>query len=294
MPDFWTHLIAGEGIAAGIEDQKIKSLLDQNYQLFNYSCQGADFFFYNDLWPWQKTKRGPKKGEQVHLLSGKKLFSEVLKTYKKERVYAQSHLPDSQFWQNNLIYLLGFISHYALDRECHPFIIENGGKNEKHKLIEAGIDNYIMEQKWNQSPKTINPLPYYQLQAEHFETLNYFYQLILKNILGEKLEPQLIRDSYLDLNKYHKFFSTKDSKKYYLLKFLNLILPQNLSQHCYALNEKEDYWSVKKYQQFEKHFDRGVKSAQKLIEQTLEYLQAELSLTEILSLFGQKNFLGEE
>ena len=294
MPDFWTHLIAGEKIAAGIKDKKIKSLLDQNYQLFNYSCQGADFFFYNDLWPWQKAKRGPEKGEKVHSLSGEKLFNEILKNYKKEGLYAQSQLPDSYFWQHNLIYLLGFITHYALDRECHPFIIENGGINEKHKLIEAGIDIYIMEQKWNKSPKAINPLPYYQLQEEHFETLNYFYQLIFKSIFREKLEPQLIRDSYSDLRKYHKFFSTKDSKKYYLFKFLNLILPQNLSQHCYALNEKENIWPKKKYRKFEKSFDQGIESAQKLIEQTLEYFKSETSLTELLTLFSQKNFLGEE
>ena len=47
------------------------------------------------------------------------------------------------------------------------------------------------------------------------------------------------------------------------------------------------------YQQFEKHFAVGIKSAKKLIEQTLNYLQSELSLTELLSLFSEKNFLGE-
>ncbi len=294
MPDFWTHLIAGEKIAAEIKDNDIKSLLENNYQLFNYGCQGADFFFYNDFWPWQKIKRGPKKGKQVHSLSGQKIFAEILKNYKKEGVYSQSQIPDSKFWQHNLIYLLGFISHFALDRECHPFIIENGGQNEKHKLIEASIDIYIMEQKWNQSPKTINPLKYYQLQEEDFETINYFYKLIFENIFGENLESQLIRDSYLDLRKYHKFFSAGNSKKYYLFKFLNLISPQNLSQYCYALNEKEKFWPAKKYQQFEKKFDKGISSGQKLIELTFDYFQAELSLTELLNLFSQKNFMGVE
>jgi hypothetical protein len=65
MPDFWTHLIAGEKIAAGIKLKDIKSLLDQNYQLYNYALQGADFFFYNNFLPWQKAERGSKKGEQI-------------------------------------------------------------------------------------------------------------------------------------------------------------------------------------------------------------------------------------
>lgn len=294
MPDFWTHLIAGEKIAAGIKAKNIKSLLDQNYQLFNYGLQGADFFFYNNFLPWQRSNKGPKRGNQIHSLSGKKIFAELLIAYKREAIYAQSELPDSKLWQHNLVYLLGFISHYALDRECHPMIIENGGRDEKHKLIEASIDLYIMEQKWDQSPAQINPLPYYQLQESHMETLNYFYQLIFSNIFDENLEEQLLQESYQDLRKYHKIFFTEDQKKYYLFKFLNLIIPPNLSQYSYALNEKEDIWPEENYQKFEKCFNKGIKSAQKLIEQTLNYFAGSISLTEILNLFGQKNFLGEE
>ncbi|RAK08620.1 zinc dependent phospholipase C [Halanaerobium saccharolyticum] len=294
MPDFWTHLIAGEEIAAGIDNKELKSLLDQNYQLFNYGCQGADFFFYKDFLPWQRSKRGPEKGEMVHSLSGRKLFSKLLTAYKKRGVYIQSQLPDSRLWQYNLVYLLGFISHYALDRECHPFIINNGGRDEKHKLIEASIDIYMMRQKWDQSPAAVNPLPYYQLQEDHFMSLNYYYKLIFSSIFGEELEKQLIWESYLDLRKYHKIFFAKDAKKYYLLKFLNLVLPQNLSQHSYALNEKEEVWPAENYQQFEKCYTSGIKSAQKLIVQTLNYLQSEVSLTELLALFSAKNFLGEE
>jgi hypothetical protein len=151
-----------------------------------------------------------------------------------------------------------------------------------------------MEKKWGQSPVTIDSLPYYQLQEEHFETLNYFYQLIFNRIFDEKLEEQLIWESYHDLRKYHKFFFTKDAKKYYLFKFLNFILPQNLSQYSYALNKKEDIWPKENYQQFEKCFNSGIKSAQKLIEQTLNYLAGKTSLAEILNLFSEKNFLGEK
>jgi len=294
MPDFWTHLIAGEEIVAGLEANQLKSLLNQNYQLFNYGCQGADFFFYNDFLPWQKAKVGPEKGEMVHQLSGRKVFAELLTSFKREAIYLQAEIPESEYWQNNLVYLLGFISHYALDRECHPFIIKNGGRGEKHKLIEASIDIYIMEAKWNQNPKTVNPLPYYQLKEEYRASLNYFYQLIFENVLGENLDQKLIWDSYLDLRKYHKLFSTDSSLKYYLFKILNLLLPQDLSQYSYALNDREEVWSREKYQQFEKHFNRGIKSAQSLIAETLKYFQSEKSLSETLALFSNKNFLGEE
>ncbi len=293
MPDFWTHLIAGEEITAGIKHKNIKSLLEENYQLFNYGLQGADFFFYYNFLPWQQSSQGTKKGDQIHSLSGKKLFAEILTAYKKERVYAQTELPDSKFWQANLVYLLGFISHFALDRECHPLVIENGGSGKKHKLIEASIDNYLMQQKWKQRPAAVNPLPYYQLQSEHFETINYFYQLIFKRVLKTGLEAELLQQSYQDLRKYHKLFFAESKKKVYLFKFLNLILPQDLSQYSYALNEEQDIWPDKNYQQFEKCFNNGISSAQKLIEQSLNYLAGEVSLSEVLNLYGPQNFLGE-
>lgn len=294
MPDFWTHLIAGEEITAGIKDDDIKSLLNRNYQLFNFASQGADFFFYNDFWPWQTAKEGPEKGELVHSLRGKKLFAEVLKVYKKEGIYLESELPESEYWQHNLVYLLGFISHYALDRDCHPFILQNGGRGKKHKLIEASIDIYIMQEKWDQNPKNINPLPYYQLQEEYLENLNFYYQQIFNNLLGGDLDQELIWESYLDLRKYHSVFYCRDAKKYYLFRLLNLVLPQNLSQHCYALNEREEVWPAENYQEFEHYFAGGIESALELIEQTLNYFQSEISLSELLNIFGEKNFLGEK
>jgi len=137
------------------------------------------------------------------------------------------------------------------------------------------------------------PVLIFAAQILQFLNLNYFYQLIFASIIKEKLKEDLIKESYQDLRKYHKLFSTNVSKKYYLFKFLNIFTSQDLSNHCYALNEKVEVWPVENYKQFEKHFNRGIKSAQKLIEQSLNYFNAEASLAEIINLFGEKDFLGE-
>ena len=294
MPDFWTHIIAGEEIVEAIEDSKLKELLKNNYQLFNFGCQGADFFFYHNFWPWHKSEKGPKKGDLVHQLSGKKLFVEVLTAFKREGVYHNRELPAEVYWQQNIVYLTGFISHFALDRACHPYIIENGGAGEKHKLIEAAADIYLMEKKWDQNPARVNPHPYYQLREEHTENLDFFYQQLFGSVIEEKLDSSLIWDSYLDLRKYHQFFYAKAAGKYYLLKSLNFVLPQDLRQHCYALNKPQKVWSENNFQQFEEKYNKGVESALELIEQTLLYFDSELSLTEVLKSYGDLNFVGEK
>lgn len=294
MPDFWTHIIAGEEIAKQISDHNIKKLLNTNYQFFNFSSQGADFFFYNDFWPWIKNKKGPEKGEKIHQLSGQKLFSQILTTFKKERIYYNKELPQENLLANKLIYLLGFISHYAVDRECHPYIIDNGGQGAEHKLIEIKIDLYLIDKKWNKSAAEIDPLPYYQLKKEDEESIYYFYKLIFNNLFEEDLERNLIWESYLDLRKYHKLFYADGSGKSYLFKILNYILPQNLSQYSYDLALNEKIWTEEKFITFEKKLNGGIKSALLLIEQTLAYLNSEVSLTEVLEFYTELNFVGEK
>lgn len=294
MPDFWTHIIAGEEIAAQISDQNITKLLNTNYQFYNFSCQGADFFFYNNFWPWSISKKGVEKGDKIHQLSGKKLFSQLLTEYKKDEIYYNKEIPAENLAANKLIYLLGFISHYAVDRECHPYIINNGGKGAEHKLIEIKIDLYLTEKKWNKSAAEINPLPYYQLKKDHEESIYYFYQCIFNSLFEEDLERDLIWDSYLDLRKYHKLFFANKKGKINLFKMLNSILPQNLNQYSYDLALNERVWSEEKFTTFEKKLKKGIKSALFLIEQTLAYLKSEISLTEVCELYTDLNFVGEK
>lgn len=293
MPDFWTHLIAGEEISQSITRKNLKELIEKNYQLFNFACQGADILFYHKFLPWQQSSSS-KKADLIHNLSGRKLFGAVLSEYKKERVYLSGQLPDSLYWQQNLVYLAGFISHFALDKECHPYIQKNGGAGADHKLIEMSIDVYLMNKKWNQHSKKVDPRPYYQLKDDYKKSLNYFYQLIFNNLLKTELASDLVWDSYQDLEKFHSIFFSTNSKKYYLLKFLNYIFPQNLSQYNYALSEKEAVWSQKNYQEFELKYENGVELAQILIEKTLLYLESKISLSQLLEYFGDQNFLGEK
>ena len=293
MPDFWTHLVAGEEINAGLSNKSLQKLINNNYQLFNYGCQGADFFFYHNFLPWQQSEPSSKKGNDIHRLSAKKLFAEILTAYKKEGVYHHKIIPDSAYWQHNLVYLLGFISHFAVDRECHPYILEHGGRGKDHKQIEASIDLYIMKKKWQQSPVNTDPRPYYRLLPEIKDNLKFFYKIIFDNLIKEELNEKLLWDSYLDYRKYHKIFYTSGSKKYYLFKFINYIIPQNLAQYNYGLCENKAVWPEKNYLEFEKRYKKGVESAQKLIEKTLLYFSSEISLSELLKNYGDKNFMGE-
>lgn len=292
MPDFWTHLIIANEVAAKIKDDPLKKLIEANSQLFNFAAQGADFFFYHNFLPWEDNEFSFQIGEEIHHLNSDKLFAEILTTYKKEN-YSQQKIRDSAYLDSNLIYLLGFISHFALDSKCHPYIINHGGAGEKHKLIEASIDLYLMQKKWNKSPVNIDPLPYYQLKSEFRESLEFFYQLIFKKLLKKKLPPDLVWNSYLDLRRYHRLFFVHNKRKYYFLKALNYLISKDLSQYSYALCEEKEVWPQENYQKFEKFLQEGAELAAVLITKTMLYFESEISLSQLLKFYGSRNFLGE-
>lgn len=294
MPDFWTHLIAGEEITAQITNESIRQLIYNNQELFNYGCQGPDFFFYYNFLPWQNNKKSFEIGKEIHNTAAKKLFTEILKRYKKEAIYELKEIPNSIYWQHNLVYLLAFISHFALDKECHPYIIENGGQADKHKLIEANLDLYIVKKRWDKNAADINPLPYYKLSNKNQATLKYFYQIISSTLTDNKIPKAIVWESYFDFRNYHRLFFAKTNRKFYLLKFLNYILSLNLSQYNYRLCQKEEVWDLKTKERFISEFEKGINLAVNLIEKTLKYFISEISLTELMTEFGSQNFLGKK
>ena len=66
MPDFWTHVIAGQEMINKSQNERLIALFDENKEIFNFATQGPDFFFYNNFWPWKKEKEGVNLGERLH------------------------------------------------------------------------------------------------------------------------------------------------------------------------------------------------------------------------------------
>ncbi|MHB8918017.1 MAG: zinc dependent phospholipase C family protein [Desulfocucumaceae bacterium] len=138
MPDVWTHIFCGREVLARVEDD-FRKAARENMNLFNYGCQGPDFFFYYNFLPWDEDKRGFLIGNQMHQENSHIFFLESLNYLRRN--------PDP----GTTVYLMAFVCHWCLDRVTHPYInyisgIYRGYKNEpkklinNHKRVEAAID----------------------------------------------------------------------------------------------------------------------------------------------------------
>ena len=109
MPAFYAHNRFGKKVAQKI-DGELNEIISKYYVQFQIGLQGPDiFFFYR---PW-KSNRISKYGYQLHEAPAKAFFTNALTVVREKGRDSREYA-----------YLLGFICHYILDSECHPYVSE--------------------------------------------------------------------------------------------------------------------------------------------------------------------------
>ena len=127
MPAVYAHLTFGRQVLRSLPEGNARSLILSNPALFEIGLQGPDiFFFYHPL------THPPvnRIGHELHEKSAQSFLS---------RPICQNADKCS------LAYLLGFICHYTLDRECHTLVeyfMEETGKG--HSDIETDLERELM------------------------------------------------------------------------------------------------------------------------------------------------------
>lgn len=161
MPAGYTHYCFGKDVYKHLDDQNIKDLLLRNENFFLIGLHGPDIFFYER---WNKIAR--------------KMHQEKANTFfEKAQDIIQS--------EAQLAYILGFICHYLLDSQMHPYIkrmIKN--TNMDHFEIESDYDRLLLKRN-HQDPLHKEIYEHIRFKEKEICTIQSFF-------------PEL---SYLDIKK---------------------------------------------------------------------------------------------
>ena len=130
MPAFYAHDCFGEKVL-GKTDGEIREIILKYYAQFEIGLQGPDiFFFYR---PYSKNKI-VKYGNHLHAVSARPFFERAV------RAAGAAGRDSAQY-----AYLLGFICHFILDSECHPYVAEMIEKTGvQHLEIEEEFEKYLL------------------------------------------------------------------------------------------------------------------------------------------------------
>lgn len=268
MPDFWIHVLGGELVLKGLKDSSWKEMLEGNRKTFNLGCQGPDPFFYNDFLPWIKNKRGPKIGTMLHETHTKALFLESIDYLKKAQ--------NKKDFEDLASYFSGFIVHYAIDKNEHPFIYARTKNSDEHKLFEMKLDTYFIKKYWNKKVHLLSPSSKIDIGKELPSSIVEYYKDIVPKVFGVNVETATINDSYNDYKKVFDIFYSPKSGKRFGLNMLNTIMPIDLSICIYPTDVDNNVLTNKEFLEFENTLEKGAAEGVKLIELVNSYLKDEI------------------
>ena len=130
MPAFYAHDRFGKKVYSRLEGE-IKQTIKNHSRQFRIGLQGPDlFFFYR---PWHSNKVS-KYGNHLHEISAYPFFRHGAAVVREKGRNSKEYA-----------YLLGFVCHFILDSECHPFVeayIKKSGV--QHLEIEEEFEKLLL------------------------------------------------------------------------------------------------------------------------------------------------------
>lgn len=145
MPSTYTHAYMAKDIFNRLDNNLKIKFQDKLEEYMTYS-EGPDIFFFYPLFPlFHKYRKINKFASIVHRTKVNEFFISLVNEIKKDKDF------------DKFIFLSGLVTHYIGDTTCHPFVNykswvlekETGKKKDFHFVVEAYIDNYIVNLKGN-------------------------------------------------------------------------------------------------------------------------------------------------
>ena len=136
MPDLLTHTLFSKLVLDKIEDKNIAKIIKEKQILFQLGAQGPDFlFYYKPFLPF--LKKVNKIGNSMHMKETANFFINAIKNLESLKGNEYNDL---------LVYVLGFLCHYYLDKEIHPYVyfVEKYGVWDYNNIIHQ-ISHYYLE-----------------------------------------------------------------------------------------------------------------------------------------------------
>jgi len=150
-----SHILCAEQTARGLggsAGDSLRPILRECSEAFHLGSIAADTFFYAVRMPFE-SGGSPCYGDLLHGRDGADTSAPI-----HEMLRVLRDTPHDPLLREKTAFLCGFLTHIALDSVLHPFVYHRSGDyyaecprerqnaRVRHRLIEAWIDLYLIEQ----------------------------------------------------------------------------------------------------------------------------------------------------
>lgn len=304
MPGLITHYICCQSVLNTVHGE-LKSIIKQNQNLYNIGAQGPDIFFY--YLPGLLKKNTKNLGIKMHTNNFAKFM----------RSLAQSMAEIEDEGDRNALvsYVCGYLTHYCLDYNAHPYIYyKSGFKKEgetirglkysvNHRNFETAIDIAMLKLVNSEKPsdkKLWQMLAISKKEAVHVadvigKSINDAYDVSIK---GKDVYKSMAYMMFLT-----RIMQSKKGRRKRVMEFIedmtigdricsSLIHSQEIADNLDYMNINKSVWKMphddtaELTHSFTELFDKSCADAKLMFEAVYQYLQQEISIDELLDVTG--------
>lgn len=242
MPAFLTHYLFADELLAKDEQYREVTIL---------GSQGSDPLFYYGYKIFGKRKalaETRQYGTTIHHIDLSGFVNFVFLKIKKTNNELEKEVLSA--------YLKGFLMHYVVDRNCHPYVFYRSGfpvegepkRNYTfiHSLFESRVDALVF--KYKNLPR-VGPKKPTKIKNEHLKIVsNVYYEFAIEVLNENKITPLSFYQAVKDMTFANSFlYSRTGLKKKFIEKHLRYTLYNSMSTPLKVEDDdKVDYLNLKK------------------------------------------------
>ncbi len=275
MPAYLTHRIAGEKVL----DKLSGAVEDCN--AFYLGCQGPDMLFFRDFQPWRAPRKSLRLGLRMHRERVREMFKAALD-------YAR-HYNDED--RGELIaYITGFITHYAVDKNTHPFVYRKAGKNiGAHNRIEFMWDSFAAKEQWDIEPQQFDI--YSDIMSETVgEGICAWYKAVIKDVYGKNIRLRVIQKAQKHFAKIKARLADINLMWRILIRIIRGLCGFDVGAMTYPEQRSEEWFSFEEYLHMQDMLQKSVDEACDMIGVAMEYISGNEEA--LPGWFGDTDFSG--
>lgn len=245
MPAFSSHYIFAKELMDSLINQADFEL---NKDAVLLGTQGPDIFFFARIFPWMIGKPMVKLGSKMHRTKPSLILENM-------RDYCQNSLNIDTAKS----YVYGFILHYALDSNCHPFVYSLENKITKtnplanphsvHNTIEFSMDSFMLNKRLGiNKPYLFNMSETFNENPVVADEIAKLYTAVLSQLYGYNASEKQIITAIKDTKYFQQITLDKTGIKKAVLKPFEIFLsPFTHNYKLTAFIRPRDLEKAKKY-----------------------------------------------
>lgn len=237
MPAAMSHYLLADRL---LKLDEINSLIT-NRNAFLWGTQGPDFFYCHRFLPWQHGQSLKEYGNKLHS-SPPAITFKAMRDYDREKKDQITH-----------DYILGFLSHYALDCVAHPFIrysaailhtlVEPSTEETCHHTVESMLDVILLRYERAALPTELRLK--HSVPKDHLVKRAIFelYHSILYKLYQKEIDMDLLDQCVKDCRTAFGWMTDRTSlkKQWIIRREKKKHIPPVISCHIRSMTEEDDF-----------------------------------------------------